>query len=224
MSERHQLIYLRCHEDLVIHSCHADRGSLHLPIRAWLGKGLPCIYARQEIKEGSRINLGLPLLIANKKHALGFSVDKGALLKEQSLPHLISMLDFFRDSYQINNILDRLTSSVPRFANFDFISVYGSFLFAYLSGQDFVRKQSDLDLLIEYPNCSLAQLNELIHCIHKIFGRTIDGEVRFQQLGDFSLKELVDVSAKTLLVKKRDSIELLARSELYACYPALCSN
>ncbi len=216
MFQRHQLIYINSDSSFSIKSCHRDIDTLSKHVVEWFKKGLPCVCARQSTDDGY-VKLGLPLYVGKEKHRVALVVNSSSIIKQQPLPKLIEMQDFFFKFYGIEG-LDALirTQQVMK------ISVYGSFLFHYLSGQFIVDEKSDLDLLIDYSEFTLDALNELIQAINKLFNRTIDGEVRFHQLGDVSLHELLDDSTKNVLYKHPVGVELLLRDELYERYPSLC--
>lgn len=219
LTQRHDLIFVDSKASFEFQSCYSDKETLHQLIVAWFKKGLPCIYARQLCDDEGQVNLGLSLRTHDKKYRVGLVIAESSLLKQALLPKLVEMAEFFFHYYGVEG----LVACLDRYKGFS-ISVYGSFLFHYLSGQAYVDDSSDLDLLIDYPGCSLSVLNELIDVLHKKFNRTIDGEVRFMHLGDVATKELLDPSAKKLLFKKRDRVELLSRTVLYECYPLLCVN
>lgn len=210
ISQRHDLVFIDSQACFSIESIHYDKDAIQKHVIDWLKNGLPCIYARQSSDE--TLNLGLPLLFDGKKHRVNLSVDKVAVLQRTALPKLIEMHEFFLGCYGIKEL-----SGLP-----DNIAVYGSFLSHYISGQAFVNETSDLDLLIYYTNnYSLSALQDLIYLLNTKFNRVIDGEVRFNNLGDLSIKELLNLSVKTLLCKTRNRVELLSRAELYARYPLL---
>lgn len=213
MLQRHQLVYVARDASFSIYSCHDGQEAIREQVVEWIKKGLPCVYARQSADD-DRVNLGLPLTL---KHRVALKVDQSCIIKYQPLPRLIMMEDFFSQFYKI----DGIKIALGPLANM-IISVYGSFLFHYLSGQRYVDKKSDLDLLIDYPGCTLNVLNELIQLLTKKFNRPIDGEVRFQHVGDIAIKELLDLSTKKLLCKHQMGVELRTRVELYEHYPSLC--
>ncbi|KTD71041.1 nucleotidyltransferase [Legionella steelei] len=219
-SQRHHLIYLKPYADFVITSCHEDQKMIAGEVALWLTRGLPCIYAKQVCSatsfERGLINLGVTLFHENKKHRVGMQVAPSFVQKQQPLPQLLEMQNFFSSYYGIED-LTSITATYP----ISDIAVYGSFLFQYLSGAPFVNDASDLDLLIHYQEYAWTDLHETISALTKKFNRTIDGEVRFHNFGDIPIKELLDLSAKKLLCKRKDSITLLSRAELYEHYPLL---
>lgn len=216
IAERHHLIYLNRQAEFSIASMHADKKAIEQQIKAWLAKGLPCIYARQLTQSlPAHVNLGLPLLYDNIKHRVSLRVMPSSVQKQQLLPQLMEMPNFFAHNFRIE------LAKIAVLEHISDIAVYGSFLFHYLSGQNYVNEVSDLDLLFNYQGYSLAFLDELIKVLTKEFKRTIDGEVRFPLLGDVPLKELLDLSAKKLLCKRRDNVVLVSRTDLYEHYPLL---
>jgi phosphoribosyl-dephospho-CoA transferase len=219
MSQRHQLIFLARDASFVIHSIHEEKQAMTHYVKQWIEQGLPCISARQLSKEQDRLHLGLPVLLANKKHRVGLSLNKNEVHSTQELPRLVGMASYF--SQKVEKQPSNLFSQQD-VADFHSISVYGSFLLEYLSGLPFVNEHSDLDLLIDYKNHSLDKLKQVLAKLKKKFNRAIDGEVRFRNLGDIAVNELVKPSADHLLFKNMTEIGLVSRHELYKQYPSLC--
>ena len=223
-AQRHQLIVVDPRADFFILSPAIDKELIHEAIMVWFEKGLPAIYARQSAENTDRINLGLSLILNHKKYRVALTVPASSILEQQALPNLLDMNDFFCHFYGIDGLitsLDDLTKRYEELSPMNFISVYGSFLFHYLSGEAYVNEHSDLDLLISYPGCSLLTLNGLMAHLSKKMKRTIDGEIRFNSLGDIAIKEVLDVSAKKVLIKNQEGVDLLSRAELYEYYPSL---
>ena len=218
MNQRHQLIFLKPDASFVIHSVHQDNQAITQQVTEWINKGLPCIYARQLCHDGVTLSLGLPVLLGNKKYRVGLYLNKNEVIVKQELPRLVDMAGYFakKNVLYTNNCLSQQDLS-----DFQSISVYGSYLFEYLSDQPFVREHSDLDLLIDYQQGSLAELNQLIIHLKKKLTILIDGEVRFKNLGDIAFKELVNLSVHQLLFKNPDEIGLISRHDLYKQYPEL---
>lgn len=217
MTKRHQLIFVDSKAPVAFHTCHGDKKDIKQRVMDWLQAGLPCIYTRQT-SENNTINLGLTLLVEGHKQRIALAVNKSDILKEKALPHLMDMRYFFQEVYNIHG-LSELFSSLG-FEQANFISVYGSFLFHYLSGQSFVNSTSDLDVLITYQGCTEQQLKSLAANLATKFNRLIDGEVRFDALGDIAIKELLS-SSPTVLCKKKERVILLPRAMLYEYYPTL---
>lgn len=216
MTTRHQLIYLHEKADFSIQTCFKQNDFIHEAVRSWIACGFPCIYARQNADRKDSVNLGLTLLFENRKQRIGIEVKKTAILKQTALPQLLEMQAFFLRYYGVADI-SFLSKQYPRVT----ISVYGSFLLHYLTGLPFVDEYSDLDLLIDYPQCSLRELEELVYKLNEKFGRVIDGEIRFKDLGDVGIKELINGSTVKVLCKSHDEVALIERAALYEQYPRL---
>ena len=216
--QRHQLIYVDSTANYTVQSNHPDLDVIRQQVLAWFRKGLPCVYARQT-PDALDVNLGLPLIVDGKKHRVGLRVEKSSIIRQQHLPRLLDMHAYFSQFHGINDI--DLVSAGERASS---ISIYGSFLFHYLSKQAYVDHSSDLDILVEYSGGPLSSLRKLLVLMNKKFNRTIDGEVRFPLFGDVAILELLDVSATKMVCKKRDSVEMLQRAERYERYPSLCKN
>lgn len=104
----------------------------------------------------------------------------------------------------------------------DHIQIYGSYLLQYICQLPYVSNKSDLDILIHYPGVSLNALSNLLCCLEEVLKLKIDGEVRFEQLGDISINELLNESTFSCIVKNTHQVNLFKRQEIYECYPQLC--
>ena len=218
MSQRHQLIFPQPQASFFIHSMHENNIELMHHITEWFNRGLPAVYARQLEQESAHLNLGLPVLLANKKYRVGLVLPKCSVQRTEQLPKLVDVADLLARKAGKQSAL--LFSTQER-VTFKCVSVFGSFLFEYLTGQPFVREDSDLDVLIDYKQQSLTELRCLLVTLETKLSRAIDGELRFRNLGDVALKELVDTSSNQLLFKNSHEAGLISRHDLYAQYPNL---
>ncbi|CEG55616.1 malonate decarboxylase holo-[acyl-carrier-protein] synthase [Legionella fallonii] len=218
MEQRHQLVFPERHAQFTIHSRHENKDELMHHIRDWFNQGLPCIYARQLDDEGSQVNLGLPVLLANKKYRVGLLLSKHLVHRAEELPKLADMTVFF--AKKLGQQAETLFSP-QELVDFKSIFVFGSFLFESLTGQCFVTEHSDLDVLIDYDGYSLVVLRQLLNQLKTKFKRTIDGEIRFHGVGDVAINELLYASSPQLLFKDSRNAGLISRHELYAQYPHL---
>lgn len=208
MRLRHQLIYLHSHMISLSALTSIESEPLREAALAWLLQGLPAIYPRQQPID--ELQLALTILKNQTKHRVSFSVDPAAIHKESSLPSLHDIAGFFNFNIK----------SIPYL---NAISVYGSFLFESLSQQKFITDSSDLDILIQFPDCSLLALHDLLKQLEHMAQRRVDAEIRFQELGDIAVRELLDASTETCLVKSHDHVYLLDKNKIYEHYPQLCS-
>ncbi|MBL7480864.1 malonate decarboxylase holo-[acyl-carrier-protein] synthase [Legionella bononiensis] len=218
MNQRHQLIYVTPNASFKINSSHENNQEIIGSVASWLNKGLPCIYTRQLINDELEVHAGLSLLLGNKKYRASITLNKNDLITIHNLPTLSEMSDYWYKKLEqpSKNRYSQLDQS-----DLQSTSVYGSYLFEYLSNQPFVNKHSDLDLLIDYDNFSLPELNRKITHFAQIFGVHIDGEVRFHDIGDIAFNELMNSSANQFLFKNSKDIGLITRHELYEQYPSL---
>lgn len=217
MSQRHELIFVDSLVNFTIDATHLDLDFINKNVVAWFQKGLPAVVARMTREDKGVMRLGLPILVDDIRYRVGLSVPQSAIIKRQPLPKMEALKRFF-------TTLPGLTHLKPSDAVFTHcadVSVYGSFLFQYLSQQSYVHDGSDLDILIDYKGCCLSELQALMNCLHRAFNRTIDGEIRFKNIGDISIRELLESSSDTLLCKCIDKVYLLSRETLYAVYPTL---
>ncbi|KTD55339.1 malonate decarboxylase holo-[acyl-carrier-protein] synthase [Legionella quateirensis] len=218
MNQRHQLIYVAPNSSFKINSSYGPNQEIVDCISEWLNNGLPCIYARQLVHDELGLHVGLPILLNNKKYRISMTLNKKELIKVQDLPKLAEMSDYWSQKLGQHS---KNGYSQQDLSDFQSISVYGSHLFEYLSNQPFVNDHSDLDLLIDYDNCSLSELGRRVTSLKRIFGVRIDGEVRFHDLGDIALYELMNSSTNQFLFKNSKDIGLITRHELYEQYPSL---
>ena len=215
MTERHQLIYLKKQPQFELTSTHQHTDAIRQAIASWLDAGLPCIYTRQPSPNASSIHLGLTVLIAKQRHRAGLVIDEAMIERNSPLPTL-------------NECVESLTHGQQASDN-EIIHVYGSFLFQYLSKDtlfprpSFVNKNSDLDLLIDYRHSSLQDLAVKMSALSDAAQRRIDGEIRFNGVGDLSIHELVNTASDQLLVKTSKNTFLMSRTKLYEYYPSLLS-
>ena len=215
ISQRHHLIYLKPGADFFLVSVHEDKKIMEKQVSIWVERGLPCIYAKQ-LPHERLTNLGLSLWYANKKHRVNLRIEPSAIQKQEPPPQLSDLHDFFLRYYGVDDL--RRIIEVHQISD---IAIYGSFLFQYLSGYNFVTKSSDLDVLINYHGYSLAHLRGFMEALAQKFKRSIDGEIRFQGIGDISIKELLNISTPKILCKSKDNVSLLLKKELYEYYPLL---
>lgn len=218
MNLRHHLVFVTPNSPFRVDSCHQNNQELVHCVMGWINKGLPCIFARQLIKDDLTLTLGLPIILNNNKYRVRIFLNKNVIQKQEQLPKLIDMAHFLAPKFCDNRIPFFTREELTEFQS---ISVYGSYLFEYLSNKPFVNHNSDLDLLIEYDHFSLSELNNRIIKLKKMFRITIDGEVRFNNLGDIAIKELTNASANQLMFKNTHDIGLITRHDLYEQYPDL---
>lgn len=170
----------------------------------WLQRGLPCIFARQQSQHPAQVRVGLPLKMGTTLLRVGMEINAEDIARESPLP-------------QLNQVI-ALPEHPPLGKS---IHVYGSFLWQYLAKELHVRADSDLDVLIYYQDQSLMHLCQQIDYLTQKTKRTIDGELRFNGVGDIGIGELINPHHRTLLVKTTTSIHLLAREALYEHHPTL---
>lgn len=200
---RHTLCYLDKTAQAI--SRHSDHEQAFLT--AWIAKGFPLITTRQppSVSE-EQIQLAIPAVdpLTQQKIRMRYLLSKSAIQKHTLLPSL-----------------SELFPQIPK--DYPFIRVYGSYCWQYLTNHITVRPDSDLDLLIDYTNQSIASLAALHPLLAGFISPIkIDGEVRFPQLGDCSYIELIHKQEiPTLLFKSEQGVELISRDYLYARFPAL---
>ncbi len=200
---RHNLCYLLPSEGLNKLIEEESNGLL----QNWIFKSRPLVFTRQpDTLEKEKVQLAAPYLDIEtlKKTKFSFILDHKDIAYITSPPSIKTIFP------QLNKM------------DFDHIKVFGSYCWEFLTNEKNTHHQSDLDLLIQFNNTSASCLKNTIGKIRKYTGiKTIDGEIRFQQLGDCAANELLHSQSKSILFKSIHQVTLIDRSDLYERFPAL---
>ena len=173
-------------------------------IRNWLAAGFPVIVRRQGTTADG-IHCGIPLPISGGLRRIPFCVRQKAVQKRLALPRLQDCLDVLPKGRPVS---EKLLSINPE--------VFGSLAWQYLTGQEFLHAQSDLDLLIRVRNP--GELQELLHALPGIATPFCDIEILLWNDRAFSWREWV-TSASSILVKSDHQVFLLPKSLLTGNQP-----
>ena len=206
MKQRHQLVYLHKKSNFDLTCIYDNSALLYQVASEWINAGHPCVFTRQPPSLSALIHLGLTVLLHNKTYRVGILVEPSAIQRVADLPTIKDCAFLF-------------PNAIPSFN--ESIYVYGSFMFQYLSSLPFTHACSDLDLLIDYQQENLQQLTKMTSMLSIATQRKIDGEVRFNNIGEISLWELIQLSSPQLLVKTTTNAFLINRQKLYEYYPSL---
>lgn len=203
MLRRHQLVYLHDNAPFTLRPAPNLADNAMEAVSNWLIQGWPCVVTSQYDVTQTSIQLGVPLYQAGAIYRLHLLVNAEAIVRTAILPGLSQVIK------QLENGEDK------------YISVYGSFMWQYVTSQPYIHKHSDIDILISNDNFSLSWLKAKLITLQKIIKRNIDGEVRFSKFGDISIKELCQ-DTPSLIVKSTTKATLIERRKLYEYYPNLC--
>jgi malonate decarboxylase holo-[acyl-carrier-protein] synthase len=209
MMGRHQLIYVKPDNEVRIHSYHDHSTIMTFAVNSWLQQGLPVVMARQCLNDIDTVNGGVCLLLDNKKQRIGLKIAKTDILTIQSPPKLIDVIT-------TDTFIKRLPLSI------DTIYVYGSFLWQTLARKPYVTRDSDLDLLFDYAFYPLSTLVRALKVLNRYIPYPIDGEIRFNHVGDIAISELLRPDTYQFLVKNNTEVKLITKQQLYDYYPTLC--
>jgi phosphoribosyl-dephospho-CoA transferase len=196
---RHSLIYLN-ESARPLTSEHGARERL---FSDWLQKRHPFICTRQPPNlDKQTIQVGLPYLKNKKKIRFSYVIKMEDISKIEEPP-----------------LLSEVFSHRP--SDFD-VRVYGSYCWEYVTQLPYVQDFSDLDILIYYKNFSVDVIYTWIRRLkEELKIPRIDGEIRFQGLGDCAFGEIIQNKLASILFKNLNDVFILDRSCLYAKYPAL---
>lgn len=197
---RHSLIYMKQRAEPLLETDPFKRALF----RDWVSANHPLICTRQP-KTLSPDTLQVAISHYDKdrdeKHRFSYLIRKLDILNVKDLPNL-------------GEIFSTCVS-------YD-VQVYGSYCWQYLTKSNYVRSESDLDLLIRYKTESLSQISFLLDRLKNLLAISkIDGEIRFENIGDCSLLELLDTRSNSILFKNTCDVSLMNRTQLYAMHPSL---
>ncbi len=168
----------------------------------WLAQQYPFMVTRQNraIVPGN-IQVALVYFSPQRggKIRAAYVIDRSSILRRCFLPHL---------------------SDIFPALNYPGINVYGSYAWQYITEELYVQGSSDLDLLVDYQDQSLAFLAALYDGLQQQLLPKLDGEIRFPGVGECAWKELLQDS-DTILFKSIQQVDLLKRETLYAMFPTL---
>jgi phosphoribosyl-dephospho-CoA transferase len=199
---RHSLLILKEHARPLPYTCEEENEFFI----NWVMRKHPLICTRQSKRNDSKtLQVGIPSYDKEKgrKFRYTYLIQKTDVLKIAELP-----------------LLSKVFSHHPLdFAND--VKIYGSYCWKYLTNLNYVHSDSDLDILIRYANQSIQKLALLMIQLKKQLMVTLDGEIRFEGIGDCAISELLDTQSKLILFKKIDDLFLMDRLHLYEKYPSL---
>lgn len=189
---------------------HADLAAIGL-LREWAGRGLPVMLRRGQpgdAADGLPVALSLPL--GQPRRRVAFMLP-AALVTARSEPMLLSDAAHaappgWRGSIEVLLGIGARHGVQPR--------VFGSLMWQALTGLDYVRAGSDLDLLwpAGAPASDLASLLRSIEAVGAKAAPAIDGEVVFaggEAVQWAELRSALPDPRSEVLVKSRESVRMV---------------
>lgn len=198
----------------------------------WRRNGWPAIVRRNEDgADTESVPLGLPLLPLDEapangvalagKRRLGFFARKSHVARMQLPLALRDAVDVAPAEWKA--ALHALDVSITQSGMTT--RVYGSLALSRLTGRNYLRPGSDIDLLVQ-PS-SLAQLDAAANLLERFAERLpLDGELVFPSGQAVAWKEWLQArkdgaGASRVLVKRQDGIALVRLDSLLAGYPSI---
>lgn len=167
-------------------------------LREWIEKGNPlivksCLFKREDISAGFTVD--------NKK----ISVNLNFLDIDR-----FSNAPFFYELTNITNSVNIFLLNLSEKYNVSFM-IYGSYAWEFLTGINQTNKSSDLDVLIYFKNkINYFDLKIIVDNLSSFEDIEIDGELILTDGFFINFKESVG-NSKEVLIKSRESIELISR-------------
>ncbi|HJV94889.1 MAG TPA: malonate decarboxylase holo-[acyl-carrier-protein] synthase [Albitalea sp.] len=201
---RHDLVWL--HAEIWERSLLTDLDAAQRDItRNWFRAGRPAVLRRRHPQEPEHgIVLGVPLSPGRGRLRLALVVSESAIRDVQRPPALSEILQSAPPHWRAP--LQRL--AVAQGGEWS-LRVYGSLLWQHLTGETYLRADSDVDLLLEVN--SAAAWHKAVTRLHQWqldTGLRADGEVLLRDGRAVAWRELVQSPAR-VLVKSATAVELL---------------
>lgn len=203
---RHHFVWL---DSDLAGGADADETAL---IDAWLKAGHPAIVRRSEIALDDHVALGIALPTRLGRRRIALQVPERAIVKQAMPPELAEALICAPAEWQdrlqeIASELDRLGADVH---------VYGSLGWQFLTGEIYLRPQSDIDLLIvPRENCDAECLLAAFESCARHETPRLDGEVTIGPDRAVAWRELL-ASSEGILVRGRARLALESRADVLA--------
>jgi phosphoribosyl-dephospho-CoA transferase len=179
-------------------------------VLAWQARDFPFVVARRRPTNPlDVIRLGLPL---PDKTRIGFCVGRTAIRMTQPPPRLAEAREVAPQAWSsvIDEVLD-LAHGID-------VRVYGSLAWQFVTGLDYVRPTSDLDLLLASNDWdSVARLSYRLQPLNGL--PRLDGEVTLADGSGVAWREIAN-NAERLLVKTPTDAMLLTRDVLVRSFAA----
>lgn len=198
MIQRHSLVWLKSRKD----AAWGDAA------QKWQSKGYPFMVCRT--RPGEELSLGFcPLPLENR----------GSSPERIAVPAAPADIERIARPPEVREISRQLNLAPNEYAAFEkapqgcTVRLIGSHLWEVLTGARYSRKGSDLDVVVDLKDASLANaVAEFLASISERLSIPLDGELSFPGSGEVSWKEWLSGSQQ-VLIKAIDRVELVDRSK-----------
>jgi phosphoribosyl-dephospho-CoA transferase len=182
-------------------------------LQHWAVAQLPLVVCRQRVDHmPPTISLGLPAPSIWNRRKLELECLPGELRRRELFPSLEPIAQRNADLWEIEDFLVTMRSlNLP-------IQVYGSFGWQHLTGMDYVRPSSDLDLRVQVPDHAMAKVAARALSALRLAIR-VDGELAFPDGSAIAWREYLQWAqgeVDRVLVKSRTSVGLMESEALLA--------
>jgi phosphoribosyl-dephospho-CoA transferase len=204
---RHRFVWLD--PGLAAGSGDAEETAL---IETWLKAGHPAIVRRSEIELRDYIALGIALPTRLGRRRIALQVPEQAVVKQAMPPRLADALicapaEWQHGLQEIANDLAHLGADVH---------VYGSLGWQYLTGEIYLRPQSDIDLLIvPRENCDADSVLAAFAHYAQVETPRLDGEMIIGSDRAVAWRELL-MPSENILVRSRVRLALEPHADVLA--------
>ena len=184
----------------------------YLPIvQEWFEQRRPAVVCRQEPATPSgAIRLGIPLSPQRGRSRIALVIDNGALRDSQPPPMLTRVTLDAPSAWQAPLRHLAAAAAVLELS----LRVYGSLLWQYLTGEQYVTDQSDVDLLFTArDDMQLQSALALLLQWERESGLRLDGELLLADGAGVAWRELLRADGR-VLVKHMTAVQLLTRAEV----------
>ena len=204
---RHDLVWIPPHATWTVLTPGAEAR-----LQAWIEAGRPLVVARRDpATDGTQLRLGVPLPLAEGRQRLSLRCDRHHIVRHAPPPALATVIEALPAALRAPLALLQAGA-----AAIDPPRVFGSHAWQALTGEPYVRPQSDLDLLWEVEDTAQADaVCGLLRWWEAEGTRRADGELRFPGHRAVQWREYAG-TAGTLLAKGDTACWLLPRSALTA--------
>jgi phosphoribosyl-dephospho-CoA transferase len=205
---RHQFVWIDPTQFARGSVCAEDDSDL---ISAWFGAGRPAIVRRSEV-ETPGVSLGIALPLALERRRIALWASEASVFRSALPPHLHEAMTIAPHAWQ--PYLERLDACLQKLGADAY--VYGSLGWQYLTGEIYLRAESDVDLLI-VPRMSFdwGEALSLFEEIANEESPRFDGEITIGPDRAVAWRELLTQTDR-VLVRSRTEIALRARAEVLA--------
>jgi phosphoribosyl-dephospho-CoA transferase len=185
-------------------------------LKSWSDLGWPAIVRRRtESDHSSWVPVGVPLPPEAGKQRIALSIPESAVVRREQPPLLGAVRQIVKPAWR--KTIDSLVSLGARFGIAP--AAFGSLLWQYRTGLQYLTHQSDLDVLwYAHPDSDIAALLIDIAAIEQNAPTRIDGEIVFADGGAVNWRELhlaLDGNrSNEVLVKSIDGVALADVSQL----------